>query len=41
MMNELFTRLRFLVLRRSQSELDDELLFHVEQSNRGATWLPA
>ncbi len=34
MMRDLWTRLRFMLLRRSQSELDDELRFHVEQ----ATW---
>ncbi|MGA2536358.1 MAG: ABC transporter permease [Terracidiphilus sp.] len=30
-MKEFFTRLRFLVLRRSNSELDEELRFHVQQ----------
>jgi predicted permease len=32
MMKELLTRLRFLVLRRPQSQLDEELRFHVEQA---------
>ncbi|HUD12826.1 MAG TPA: permease prefix domain 1-containing protein, partial [Terracidiphilus sp.] len=32
MMREFLTRLRFLALRRPQSELDEELNFHVEQS---------
>ena len=32
MMTELFTRLRFLVLRKEHSELDEELRFHLEQS---------
>jgi len=32
MMRELFTRLRFLVVRRPQGELDEELQFHVEQA---------
>jgi predicted permease len=32
MMSELLTRLKFLVRRRGQSELDEELRFHVEQS---------
>jgi putative ABC transport system permease protein len=34
MMRDLWTRLRFMLQRRSQSELDEELRFHVEQ----ATW---
>ncbi|MGD0630610.1 MAG: permease prefix domain 1-containing protein [Terracidiphilus sp.] len=32
MIKEFLTRLRFLILRRPQSELDQELRFHVEQS---------
>ncbi len=32
MMTELLTRLRFLVLRKRRSELDEELRFHLEQS---------
>jgi Acidobacterial duplicated orphan permease len=32
MMTELLTRLRFLVLRKKHSELDEELQFHIEQS---------
>ena len=31
-MKEFLTRLRFLFLRRPQSELDDELRFHLEQA---------
>src|SRR5580698_8559483 len=32
MMREFLTRLKFLILRRPKSELDQELRFHVEQS---------
>ena len=32
MMREFWTRLQFLILRRPQSELDEELRFHVEQA---------
>jgi predicted permease len=32
MMSEFWTRLQFLILRRPQSELDEELRFHLEQS---------
>src|ERR1035441_1596603 len=32
MITELLTRLRFLVLRKKPSELDEELSFHLEQS---------
>jgi predicted permease len=32
MITELFTRLRFLLLRKRRSEVDDELQFHIEQS---------
>jgi len=32
MMREFFTRLRFLVVRRPQGEVDEELQFHVEQA---------
>jgi predicted permease len=34
MMTEFLTRLRFLLSRKNQSNLDDELAFHVEQSTR-------
>jgi putative ABC transport system permease protein len=34
MISELLTRLRFLLSRRKQDELDEELRFHVEQSTR-------
>ena len=32
MINELLTRLRFLILRKKPHDLDDELSFHLEQS---------
>ena len=32
MMREILTRLRFLVVRRQQSELDEELKFHLERA---------
>ena len=43
MMRELFTRLRFLVVRRPKGDLDEELRFHVEQAteaNLGAGMTP-
>ena len=32
MITEFLTRLRFLILRKKQSELDDEIRFHLEQA---------
>ena len=32
MMKEFLTRLRFLLIRKKQNELDDELHFHLEQA---------
>ena len=32
MIAEFFTRLRFFILRKKRSELDDEMQFHLEQS---------